>query len=474
MDEVTLAELPILMVNVQVVSNSVEEACVTSVKELHNTTTLAAVLSFMSIIILFGSLGNILVILAVSQTKKLQTASNLFVANLSLCDLLFVSLVLPVNMYTYLEGGWRFNITICRAVGFLGYALTGTTIITITAIAWNRYKLVVDSKMYHVIFRRKRMGLMLAGTWLIPAAFLQPAVFGIWGHFGFIPMLSSCNLDLDKSSQTFKIFLLIVRAAIPCGLIIYFYTSIYITTRASRLRLQHRKMKSNSHSENENNSCSNSNNDNNNGDNEDTAKTDSSVDILNTNSSGDSTTEVSQAVPGPPNKNLKREMRLTRMMIAIFLVFVLSYFPCTISSAIDMSHTLSKTFHMFCQTSIFLGSAINPLLYGFMNGQFRTAYYNIIMCSMLKRPNCHGSTIAFSSSLKKKKQEKASGIGRAVKTRPVDSIASYTILPSNYKKVSPAMLTISTKNCSPKSNRVNLRTANLPSASVATPKSQRV
>ncbi|XP_059165560.1 G-protein coupled receptor moody-like [Physella acuta] len=298
------------------------------------TTAIVAIITMMAVIIALGSVGNILVTLAVIQTKKLQTVSNMFVANLSICDLMFVSVVLPVNMYTYVFNGWQFNMDICRFIGFLGYTLTGTTIMTITLIAWNRYKLVVNVSRYKKLFRPRNMAIMLAATWIVPIIFLQPAIFGAWGQFGYIPMLSSCNLGLDNSSQTFKIFLLIVRAAIPCGLIIYYYTAIYVTTRASHQRLRHMASTSNT--------------------------------LFRHN-------------------NHRREMRLTRMMIAIFVVFVLSYFPCTISSVIDWSKMLSKTFHMFCQTSVFLGSAINPLLYGFMNDQFRKAYYQILTCRMVFR-----------------------------------------------------------------------------------------
>ncbi|KAK0043320.1 cytochrome P450 2U1 [Biomphalaria pfeifferi] len=298
-------------------------------------TALVAVITLMTVIIALGSFGNILVTMAIIQNRKLRTVSNLFVANLSICDLMFVSVVLPVNMYTYLTDGWHYQEEICKFIGFLGYTLTGTTIMTITLIAWNRYKLVVDVSKYKHLFRKSNMAVMMACTWIVPVVCLQPAVSGAWGHFGYIPMLSSCNLGLDNSSQTFKIFLLIVRAAIPCGLIIYYYTAIYVTTRASHQRLRFLS-----------------------------STTTNSTMRLN---------------------NQRREMRLTRMMIAIFLVFVLSYFPCTISSVIDWSRMLSKTFHMFCQTSVFLGSAINPLLYGFMNEQFRTAYYQILTCRVMCR-----------------------------------------------------------------------------------------
>lgn len=164
--------------------------------------------------------------------------------------------------------------------------------------------------------------------------FLSFCSFQTWGHFDYIPMLSSCNLDLDNSSRSFKMFLLIVRAAVPCGLIVYFYNAIYATTRASHERLHH------------------------------------------------ITRSFSSSMR---HHSHRREMRLTRMMIGIFMVFVISYFPCTISSVIDWSQLLSKTIHMFCQTSVFLGSAVNPLLYGFMNEQFRSAYFQILTCRTIFR-----------------------------------------------------------------------------------------
>jgi hypothetical protein len=66
-----------------------------------------------------------MVILAVRKIKKLQTVSNIFIVNLSVCDLLSVGCVLPFNMYTYIVDGWYIAIPLCKFVGFLGYTLTG-------------------------------------------------------------------------------------------------------------------------------------------------------------------------------------------------------------------------------------------------------------------------------------------------------------------------------------------------------------
>ncbi|GFR74988.1 G-protein coupled receptor moody [Elysia marginata] len=323
---------------------------------------------------------------------------------------------------------------------------------TITAIAWNRYKLVVDSQMYHSIFTRRNLALVLALTWLVPLLFLQPAAFRVWGHFDFIPTMSSCNLDLDSSSQTFKIFLLIVRAAIPSGLIIYFYTSIYIATRASRMRLQRSSR-----------GCNNNRN----------LDVDPGKEFISSESSLDTTpanslTELQASVPAR-SREQKREMRLTRMMIAIFLVFVVSYFPCTISSAIDMTHILSKTFHMFCQTSIFLGSAINPMLYGFMNSQFRTAYYNIIMCSLIQQRQQRAgttTTAANSPASSRRKRQTTGSVGdRSRKVRAAHPVPAYSLLHDKLSKTlaldgsgSPTKSPLSDKSNSPNFDVDNINT----------------
>ena len=83
----------------------------------------------------------------------------------------------------------------------------------------------------------------------------------------------------------------------------------------------------------------------------------------------------------------KKEMRLTKMMVTIFVVFILSYFPCTITGIIDWNTILSKQFHMFCTISVYIGSALNPVIYGVMNTQFRNAYLRLLCCKKYGQPN---------------------------------------------------------------------------------------
>ncbi|CAH1784860.1 unnamed protein product [Owenia fusiformis] len=297
-------------------------------EKLNENPMTAFAIGIMAAIILMGSFGNLMVLIAFKTSKKLQTISNVFVLNLSICDLVFTLGVLPFSMYTYTMDGWYLTGNLCKFIGFLGYTLTGTTLINIALIAWNRYKLVTDLAGYQRLYTRRNIILMLVACWVLPGIFLIPALLEIWGKFGYVAMMVTCNLYLTHDSQSFKLFLLIIRAVIPCLLIIYCYTFIYRVTRESHRRVSHTMLN---------------------------ART------LNAH-------------------NQRHERHLTRMMMVIFIVFAISYFPCTISSIIDWNTVLSKTYHMYCQITVYIGSSVNPLIYGLMNEQYQEAYLNILRC----------------------------------------------------------------------------------------------
>lgn len=221
---------------------------------------------------------------------------------------------------------------------------TGTTILTITMIAYNRYKLVLDPSTYRNLYTKRNIIIMLVLAWIVPIILLSPALFRVWGNFGYVPELVTCNLTFDENSRLFRIFLLATRALMPCVVIMYLYAMIFRATHRSHQRLQ----------------CVNR--------------------------------SVFISYDARKHKNLKKEMRLTKMMMAIFIVFIISYFPCTISSIIDWKNTLSKNFHMYCVISVYIGSAVNPVIYGLMNKQFRNEYKNILTCSRVEHDVKEGTS----------------------------------------------------------------------------------
>lgn len=285
-------------------------------------------ISVISMIIVTGVTGNLLVFLAVKTSKKLQTISNVFVVNLSTVNLLFVVGVLPFHIYTNLNKQSGLNPTVCKIIGLADYTLTGTAILTITLIAYNRYRLVGDYHEYRKHFSPKRVGVMLAVIWLLPMLCLLPPLLEVWGKFGYVEQLSTCNLHEDD--KFFKDFLLVLRTTMPSLLIVYYYMCICRTSKASRSRLK--------------------------------------KPVLTIPSKRDSVN----------SQRVRNERHMTKMMLTIICVFVLSYFPCTITTLIDLHSPLPKLYHLICRLCIYFSSAINPVIYGLMNAQFNQAYRNLI------------------------------------------------------------------------------------------------
>ena len=105
-----------------------------------------AAASFLIVICIFGIVGNILVIVAVQLTRRLQTSTNVFVVTLSCTDLL-TSLTLPFQASALLwtaEARPAFAV-VCEVIGALSFIFNGWSIITLIAIAFNRYILITQT-----------------------------------------------------------------------------------------------------------------------------------------------------------------------------------------------------------------------------------------------------------------------------------------------------------------------------------------
>lgn len=78
-------------------------------------------------------------------------------------------------------------------------------------------------------------------------------------------------------------------------------------------------------------------------------------------------------------KAKRNEWRITKMVLAIFLSFVMCYLPITATKIIDKDVRF-PAFHIFAYIMLYLSSCINPIIYVIMNKQYRQAYKTVIMC----------------------------------------------------------------------------------------------
>lgn len=78
-------------------------------------------------------------------------------------------------------------------------------------------------------------------------------------------------------------------------------------------------------------------------------------------------------------KAKRNEWRITKMVLAIFLSFVMCYLPITVAKIADSDVTL-PALHIIGYILLYLSSCINPIIYVIMNKQYRQAYKTVILC----------------------------------------------------------------------------------------------
>ncbi|GAB1606631.1 G-protein coupled receptor moody-like [Argonauta hians] len=271
------------------------------------------------IIMVTGIIGNALVIIAVKKYKNLQTFANAFIVNLSVVNLLFDLLVLPVHAYTNINQADGLSPSLCKLVAFADYALTGTSILTIILIAFNRHTLVADYNNYTLYFSSGTVTVLLGSAWILPMIWLIPPLLEIWGKLGYVERLSTCNLFEDL--QYFKDTVLVLRTVMPAIIIVYFYVGICKATRASSKRISSQN-----------------------------------------------------------RYREKKERHMTKVVLLTITLFFIFYFPCTATALIDLYYTLSKPYHIFCRLCIYCSTALNPIIYGVSNTQFTEAFKKLFSC----------------------------------------------------------------------------------------------
>lgn len=78
-------------------------------------------------------------------------------------------------------------------------------------------------------------------------------------------------------------------------------------------------------------------------------------------------------------KQKRNEWRITKMVLAIFMSFLLCYLPITIIKVADKDVDWPGL-HIFGYIMIYLSACINPIIYVIMNKQYRQAYKSVLMC----------------------------------------------------------------------------------------------
>ncbi|XP_069618554.1 olfactory receptor 1-like [Ranitomeya imitator] len=113
-----------------------------------------------------GLLGNLFIISAVIIDVHLRIPMYIFLCNLSMVDLIFISSTIPTLMNILLSGNFLISYTQCFSQLYFFMFAAGTEDILLSLMAYDRYVAICKPLHYHLIMNKKKYVLFILGTWI--------------------------------------------------------------------------------------------------------------------------------------------------------------------------------------------------------------------------------------------------------------------------------------------------------------------
>ncbi|XP_024073109.1 D(2) dopamine receptor isoform X2 [Terrapene carolina triunguis] len=186
----------------------------------------AMLLTLLIFVIVFG---NVLVCMAVSREKALQTTTNYLIVSLAVADLLVATLVMPWVVYLEVVGEWRFSRIHCDIFVTLDVMMCTASILNLCAISIDRYTAVAMPMLYNTRYSsRRRVTVMISVVWVLSFAISCPLLFGL---------NNTAKNECIIANPAFVVYSSIVSFYAPFIVTLLVYVQIYVVLRKRRKRV---------------------------------------------------------------------------------------------------------------------------------------------------------------------------------------------------------------------------------------------
>uniref|UniRef100_A0A4W3JXX4 G-protein coupled receptors family 1 profile domain-containing protein n=1 Tax=Callorhinchus milii TaxID=7868 RepID=A0A4W3JXX4_CALMI len=127
-----------------------------------------------AVLVVVACVGNSLLVLLISTTKKLHNTTNFLIGNLAASDLVMCLLCVPLTVsYAFERRGWLFGVFMCHFVTLMQAASVFVSVLSLTAIAVDRYVVVIYP--VHRRIRPRSCAYVVVLIWLLSLAISAPA-----------------------------------------------------------------------------------------------------------------------------------------------------------------------------------------------------------------------------------------------------------------------------------------------------------
>ena len=276
---------------------------------------------FLSLLILCGNFVTLLIMLL---NRRLRTIPNMFVASLAVSDFSIGALTsVPLGIPTLVTSHWPFNDATCQFQGYIAMALVAASIHTLALMAVNRYFRIVKPSKYRRYFTKKKTMMMLLVSWFY--SICCPLPYFLAGHKTVFHASKFCYTAID--SNIFTAYGIPLCIGIPTIIIVYCYLSIFKTVRTHNNNIQ--------------------------------------------------------LFRNPVSAANVEGIKVTRTLFVMVVFFNLCWTPILLIDIVDSIQarwTFSREVYVSYTFLAHVSSALNPLIYGVLNRNFRTDYLKLLCC----------------------------------------------------------------------------------------------
>ena len=277
---------------------------------------------FLSLLMLFGNFVTLLVMLL---NRRLRTIPNMFVASLAVSDFSIGALIsVPLCIPTLVTSHWPFNDATCQFQGYIVMALVAASVHTLALMAVNRYFRIVKPSKYRRYLTKKKTMMMLLVSWFY--SICCPLPYFLSGHKTvFLASKFFCFVPIDNN--IFTAYGIPLYIEIPTIIIVYCYLSIFKTVRTHNNNIQFSR--------------------------------------------------------NPVRAANVEEIKVTRTLFVMVVFFNLCWIPILlidIADSIQTRWTFSREVYVAYTFLAHVSGALNPLIYGVLNRNFRTDYLKLLCC----------------------------------------------------------------------------------------------
>ncbi|KAM9312370.1 olfactory receptor 10A3-like [Gastrophryne carolinensis] len=195
------------------------------------------------LVYLTALLGNLLIVYLIITCPRLHSPMYFFLCNLSACEILFTTIIMPNMLYIIWRNGGSMSMSGCVAQMYLGASSGSAECLLLTAMAYDRYVAICEPLRYSSIMNIRTYSQLALWCWLSAFLVLAISTFSISrlrfcdantiDHLfcDFTPLLRlSTSEEWDLNLLKIEALIItMVLALVPFLLIVLSYSSIFCT-----------------------------------------------------------------------------------------------------------------------------------------------------------------------------------------------------------------------------------------------------